>query len=56
MTEATNTAYVYQHKTGETYRVVMDAVTFIARAENTGGAYSLFETTTPPGAGAPPHL
>ena len=56
MTETMLAAYVYQRQTGETYRVVMDLVTFVAKAENTGGAYSLFETVTPPGAGAPPHL
>lgn len=56
MTEKTLAAIVYQRKTGETYRVVLDIVTFVAKAVDTGGAYSLFETTTPPGAGAPPHL
>jgi quercetin dioxygenase-like cupin family protein len=49
-------AKVYQTKTGETYRVVTDLVTFIAVAEDTGGAYSLFETVTQPGGGTPPHL
>lgn len=40
---------------GPTYRVVSDLVTFKAIAEDTGGAYSLFETLTPVGQGAPPH-
>ena len=41
---------------GTAYRVVADIVTFKAVAEETGGAYSLFETSTPPGMGSPPHL
>lgn len=56
MTETAVVPYVYQRLTGETYRVVMDVVTFLAKSANTGGAYSLFQTMTPPGAGTPPHL
>lgn len=41
---------------GPAYRVVADIVTFKAIAEETGGAYSLFETATLPGMGVPPHL
>lgn len=41
---------------GPVYRVVADIVTFKAVAEDTGGAYSLFEDRTTPGMGTPPHL
>lgn len=41
---------------GPTYRVVTDLVTFIATGQDTGGAYSLFETRTQPGGGVPTHL
>ena len=40
---------------GRTLRVISDVVTVKASAEDTGGAYSLFETSTPPGGGTPPH-
>lgn len=39
----------------KTVRVIGDTVMFKALASQTNGAYSLFETTTPPGAGTPPH-
>lgn len=41
---------------GKTLRVISDLVTWKATADETGGAYSLFETSTPPGGGTPPHL
>ncbi len=41
---------------GKTLRVISDLVTFKALAAETDGAYSLFETTTPPGGGTPPHI
>ncbi len=40
---------------GRTVRVMGDRVTYKAVAEETGGAYSLFEAVIEPGAGAPPH-
>ena len=40
---------------GRTVRMLGDRVTCKAMAAETGGAYSLFETSTPPGAGCPPH-
>jgi quercetin dioxygenase-like cupin family protein len=40
---------------GRAVRVLGDRVTCKAMAAETGGAYSLFETCTPPGAGCPPH-
>ncbi len=40
---------------GRTVRVIADLVTFKALAADTGGAYSLFETTTLPQGGTPPH-
>ncbi len=40
---------------GAKARVITDVVTIKATAENTGGAYSLFETVTPPSGGFPPH-
>ena len=40
---------------GEKARVITDLVTTRASAEDTGGAYSLFETVTPPTGGCPPH-
>ena len=39
----------------EQVRVITDLVTIKARAKDTGGAYSLFETETPPAGGCPPH-
>lgn len=33
-----------------------DIVTFKVTARQTGGAYSIFETVTPPGGGPPPHV
>ena len=36
---------------GRAVRVLGDRVTYKAIAAETGGAYSLFETSTPPGAG-----
>jgi len=40
---------------GPSYRVAHELVTFKALAADTNGAYSLFETVTDPGQGAPPH-
>lgn len=40
---------------GEKARVITDLVTTKASAEDTGGAYSLFEVVTPPTGGCPPH-
>jgi quercetin dioxygenase-like cupin family protein len=40
---------------GYAVRVLGDAVSFKARAADTGEAYSLFLVTTPPGLGMPPH-
>ena len=37
-------------------RVVNDTVIFVATGEQTGGAFSLFDNYTPPGAGIPPHF
>lgn len=39
----------------EQVRVITDLVTIKARARDTGDAYSLFETETPPAGGFPPH-
>jgi quercetin dioxygenase-like cupin family protein len=33
-----------------------ELVAYKTRSEQTGGAYSLFEITSPPGAGPPPHI
>jgi quercetin dioxygenase-like cupin family protein len=41
---------------GHTLRVISDLVTFKALASTTNGAYSLFETRTPPQGGTPPHM
>jgi quercetin dioxygenase-like cupin family protein len=40
---------------GKQVRVITDLVTIKAAAADTGGAYSLFETATPPAGGFPPH-
>ena len=40
---------------GRAIRVLGDRMTYKAVAAETGGAYSLFETSTPPGAGCLPH-
>lgn len=40
---------------GYSVRILGDAVTFKARAADTGEAYSLFLVTSPPGLGMPPH-
>ena len=40
---------------GRTIRVMGDRVTYKAVAEQTGGAYSLFEFVVEPGPGVPPH-
>ena len=40
---------------GPRYRIGNDLVTFKAVAADTNGAYALFEMTTAPGAGMPPH-
>jgi quercetin dioxygenase-like cupin family protein len=41
---------------GQILRVLGDLVTVRAVGADTGGAYALFETCTPAGAGMPPHL
>lgn len=56
MTTQTLSARLVKSGEGPTYRVVTDLVTFKAIADQTGGAYSLFETCTAPGQGTPPHL
>ena len=38
------------------FRVITDIVTTLATGEDTGGAYSMFESRTPPGSGVPPHF
>jgi len=40
---------------GAKVRVITDLVTTKAEAQDTGGAYSLFELLTPPAGGCPPH-
>ena len=35
-------------KQKKTVRVISDLVTFVITSEETGGAYSLFQTQTPP--------
>lgn len=40
---------------GQRARVITDMVTIKATAAETGGAYSLFETVTPPSGGCPAH-
>lgn len=40
---------------GERRRVITDLVTIKTAAEDTGGAYALFELATPPAGGCPPH-
>ncbi len=42
-------------RAGEPLRVISDVVTFLATAEQTGGAFALYCSETPPGAGVPPH-
>lgn len=37
-------------------RVISDLVTFLATTEQTGGAFTLYRSVTPPGAGVPPHI
>jgi quercetin dioxygenase-like cupin family protein len=41
---------------GEASRVLADLVTAKVTARDTGGAYSMFETRTEPGAGTPPYV
>lgn len=40
---------------GKQLRVITDLVTLKASAADTRGAYTLFETVTPPAGGCPPH-
>lgn len=40
---------------GAVYQVVNHPARCVMSAEDTGGAYSLFEVTCPPGDGVPPH-
>jgi mannose-6-phosphate isomerase-like protein (cupin superfamily) len=49
-------AIVVSPAAGETRRVLGQLVTAKVLADQTGGAYSLFETCTDPDAGVPPHL
>jgi quercetin dioxygenase-like cupin family protein len=56
MTTQAQLPLVVRFGNGPTYRVVADLVTFKAVAEDTGGAYSLFEDRTLPGMGTPPHI
>ncbi len=46
---------VVRTREGPIYRVGGDLVTFKAVAADTNGAYALFETSTAPGGGMPPH-
>jgi quercetin dioxygenase-like cupin family protein len=41
---------------GRSLWVLGELATYKSASEQTGGAYSLFEVNTPPGAGAPPHV
>lgn len=41
---------------GGTLRVMGELVTYKVTSDQTGGAYSLFEVTSPPDGGAPPHI
>jgi quercetin dioxygenase-like cupin family protein len=41
---------------GESVWVVGDSITLRLTSEDTGGAFSLFEGTIPPGGGPPPHV
>ena len=41
---------------GRSLWVLGELATYKTTSEQTGGAYSLFEVTTPPGAGPPPHV
>ena len=41
---------------GRRLRVLGEMVTYKVTAVQTGGAYSLFEVSTPPGGGPPPHI
>jgi len=52
MTHRTRPSKVVSARDGPTYRVGGQLVTFIARAADTNGVYSLFETHTAPGQGA----
>ena len=38
------------------YDVLGDRYTLLLSAEETGGAYSLFDFEVPPGRGSPPHI
>jgi len=56
MSEQIQTPPVLQNGTGQKkVRVITEEISFKIRAAQTNGAYSLFETITPPGAGVPPH-
>ena len=41
---------------GRSLWVLDELVTYKVTGEQTGGAYSLFEVTSPPGGGSPPHV
>jgi quercetin dioxygenase-like cupin family protein len=41
---------------GRTLRVMREMVTYKVTSDQTGGAYSLFEVTSPPDGGSPPHI
>ncbi len=43
------------HDSGRVYWVVGDRYTFKLTAEETNGAFSLFEFVVPPDSGSPPH-
>lgn len=47
---------IVQPGEGKRVRVVNDTVTFIVTGDQSGGAFSLFDNLTPPGAGIPPHV
>ena len=50
------TAYSVRPGEGKRVRVVTEIVEFLATSEQTGGAFSLFDNYTLPGAGIPPHF
>ena len=55
MLEGKSSAYVPPDG-GDSVWLVGDRITVKLQGEDTGGAYSLVEETTPPGNGPPPHI
>jgi quercetin dioxygenase-like cupin family protein len=56
MTEAERGAMRVDPGGDRSFWVLGMLIRFKARSEETGGEYSLFEATVPPGLGAPPHI